>query len=101
MRLPSTFFHAFVGEVNRWVRVYDYRDAQDRVEYAKECLDEDPESQYELPALEGAIPLSMSHKPFGQLTTRRISDGLAVSLFPRFVGSGADPFPRRNWQSWA
>ena len=77
-RLPSSFFHAFVGAVNRWVRVYDYRDAQDRVEYAKEWLDQDPapESQYELPAVEQAIPSFMREKPFRGLTLQRIRDGL-------------------------
>jgi hypothetical protein len=77
-RLPSSFFHAFLGAVNRWVRVYDYRDAQDRVEYAKEWLDQDEESesQYELPAVEQAIPTFMSEKPFGGRTLLRIRDGL-------------------------
>src|SRR5262249_4452937 len=31
-RLPATFLHLFTGALNRWVRVYDYRDALERVE---------------------------------------------------------------------
>ncbi len=26
-RLPATFYHLFTGALNKWVRVYDYRDA--------------------------------------------------------------------------
>jgi hypothetical protein len=29
-RLPATFLHLFLGALNRWIRVYDYRDALDR-----------------------------------------------------------------------
>lgn len=35
-RLPSTFFMRFVGSLNRWVRVYDYHDAEERVEMLRE-----------------------------------------------------------------
>jgi hypothetical protein len=31
-RLPLTFFNLFTHALNRWVRVYDYRDAAERVE---------------------------------------------------------------------
>jgi len=31
-QLPATSFHLFVGALNRWIRVYDYRDAEDRAE---------------------------------------------------------------------
>jgi hypothetical protein len=36
-RLPATFFRHFVGSLNRWVRVYDYHDAEDRVDMLDEC----------------------------------------------------------------
>jgi hypothetical protein len=35
-RLPSTFFMDFAGSLNRWVRVYDYRDAEERIDLLRE-----------------------------------------------------------------
>jgi hypothetical protein len=55
--LPATFFRHFVGSLNRWVRVYDYRDAEERVEMLREWYEgeENPE-QYEVPDIEGCTP---------------------------------------------
>jgi hypothetical protein len=38
-KLPATFFTIFVGSLNRWVRVYDYRDAEERVEMLREWFE--------------------------------------------------------------
>jgi len=56
-RLPATFFRHFVGSLNRWVRVYDYHDAEERVDMLREWYEgeENPE-QYEVPDLEGCTP---------------------------------------------
>lgn len=56
-RLPSTFFMNFAGSLNRWVRVYDYHDAEERVDMLREWYEgeEDPE-QYEVPDIEGCTP---------------------------------------------
>ncbi|MBS1849310.1 MAG: hypothetical protein JST79_00080 [Acidobacteria bacterium] len=56
-RLPSTFFMHFAGSLNRWVRVYDYHDAEERVDMLREWYegDEDRE-QYEVPDIEGCTP---------------------------------------------
>ena len=35
-RLPATFFTHFGGSLNRWVRVYDYHDAEERVAMLRE-----------------------------------------------------------------
>ena len=35
-RLPATFFHLFAGSLNKWIRVYDYRDAEERVAMLRE-----------------------------------------------------------------
>jgi hypothetical protein len=52
-----TFFHLFTAALNRWVRVYDYRDAQERVETLREWYEGDPEAEHvELPDVEGATP---------------------------------------------
>jgi len=56
-RLPSTFFMHFAGSLNRWVRVYDYHDAEERVDMLREWYEgeENPE-QYEVPDIEGCTP---------------------------------------------
>jgi hypothetical protein len=36
IRLPATFFNIFAASLNPWVRVYDYRDAEERVEMLRE-----------------------------------------------------------------
>lgn len=56
-RLPVTFFNLFTGALNRWVRVYDYRDAEERIESLRDWYAGDPEAgQVELPDVEGATP---------------------------------------------
>jgi hypothetical protein len=35
-RLPATFYSHFAGALSRWVRVYDYHDAEERVEMLRE-----------------------------------------------------------------
>jgi len=63
-RLPSTFFHHFVGALNRWVRVYDYRDADERVDMLRQWYEgEEDADQYELPDVEGCIPKSLKETP--------------------------------------
>jgi hypothetical protein len=56
-RLPVTFFNLFTSALNRWVRVYDLRDAEERVEMLRECYESDHDSEHvELPDVKGAIP---------------------------------------------
>jgi hypothetical protein len=56
-RLPATFFKHFVGSLNRWVRVYDYHDAEERVEMLREWYEgEEDAEQYEVPDIEGCTP---------------------------------------------
>jgi len=38
-RLPATFFRLVTEALNRWARVYDYRDAEDRVEMLREWME--------------------------------------------------------------
>ena len=44
-RLAATFFRHFAGSLNRWVRVYDYHDAEERVDMLREWYEgeENPE----------------------------------------------------------
>jgi hypothetical protein len=56
-RLPVTFFDLFTGALNRWIRVYDHRDALERVEQLREWYEADPEGEtVELPAVDTSIP---------------------------------------------
>ena len=59
-QLPATFFHLFVGAVNRWTRIYDYRDAEERVETLREWAAQEPDAgEYEIPDVAGSIPPCM------------------------------------------
>src|SRR5262249_356671 len=75
-RLPATFFNLFIGALGRWLRVYDYRDALERVEMLREWCDGDPEAErVELPDVEGATPNCLrKRKPL----TRRSAEQLAA-----------------------
>ena len=63
-QLPSTFFHHFVGALNRWVRMYDYRDADECVEMLLQWYEgEENADQYELPDVEGCTPKCLKERP--------------------------------------
>lgn len=63
-RLPATFYAHFSGALNRWVRVYDYHDADERVEMLREWYQgEENADQYELPDVEGCTPKSLKEPP--------------------------------------
>jgi len=73
-RLPTTFFRYFVGSLNRWVRVYDYHDAEERVDMLREWYEgeENPE-QYEVPDIEGCTPQCLKEPPLGLLSLQDLS----------------------------
>jgi hypothetical protein len=74
-RLPITFFDLFTGALNRWVRVYDCRDALERVEQLREWYGSDPDGeQVELPGVEAATPLCL-RKKWNPLKTGSIERG--------------------------
>jgi hypothetical protein len=63
-RLPVTFYSHFAGALNRWVRVYDYHDAEERVEMLREWYEgEENADQYEIPDVEGCTPKSLKETP--------------------------------------
>ena len=62
-RLPVTFFDLFTSVLNRWIRVYDYRDAAERVDQLRQWYGADPDNEaVELPAVDAAIPACLRKK---------------------------------------
>jgi hypothetical protein len=72
-RLPATFFHLLCGTLNRWVRVYDYREALEHVERLRDWYSADPDSgDIEVPDVEGSIPACMRQKPLSRMGLKRL-----------------------------
>jgi len=89
-QLPATFFHLFVGALNLWLRVYDYRDAEERAETLREWAAQEPDAdQYELPDVAGCIPPCMREAALneGELVhlKDKINDPLATNLVDALV----------------
>jgi hypothetical protein len=84
-QLPATFFHLFIGALNPWLRVYDYRDAEERAETLREWAAQEPDAdQYEIPDVQGSIPQCMRQVALdeGELAhlKDKINDPLANKL---------------------
>jgi hypothetical protein len=84
-QLPATFFYLFVGALNRWLRVYDYRDAEERAEMLREWAAQEPDAgDYELPDVAGSVPPCMRQAALenGELAHMkdRINDSTARKL---------------------
>ncbi len=74
-KLPATFFHLFVAAMNRWTRVFDYRDAEERRENLLDWIANEPDAdQYELPDVQGSIPPCMKQPPLKQGEITRLKD---------------------------
>ncbi|MGA8150761.1 MAG: hypothetical protein WB952_07420 [Terriglobales bacterium] len=90
-QLPSTFFRHFVGALNRWVRVYDYRDAEERVDMLRQWYEgEENADQYELPDVGGCTPKCLRETPLsiralGTLA-KTVSDKRVQSLIRGLLG---------------
>ena len=84
-QLPVTFFSLFVGALNRWIRVYDFRDAEERAETLREWAAQEADAdQYEIPDVQGSIPACMRQAALeeGDLARlkAKINDPLAAKL---------------------
>jgi len=84
-QLPVTFFHLFVGALNTWIRIYDFRDAEERAETLREWAAQEPDAaQYELPDVAGSIPPCMRQAVLGNSelvhVKNRINDSTARKL---------------------
>jgi hypothetical protein len=73
-RLPMTFFRHFAGSLNRWVRVYDYHDAEERVDMLREWYEgEENSEQYEVPDIEGCTPKCLKERPLSLGGLKKLS----------------------------
>jgi hypothetical protein len=84
-QLPATFFHLFVGALNAWTRVYDYREAEERAETLREWAAQEPDAdQYELPDVAESIPPCLAQQVLneGDLAhlMDKINNPLAIKL---------------------
>lgn len=80
-RLPSTFLHLLTGALNRWIRVYDHRDAGERIEMLREWYSADPESEsIELPDVEGSVPPSLRERPLRSAELRRLLPSFTLEV---------------------
>lgn len=85
--LPATFFRDFADSVNRWLRIFDYRDAEEGLEREREYLEEledEERAGVELPDLSACIPPGLKAEPLSdhQLTRvlRSVSDPVVTGL---------------------
>ncbi len=73
-RLPATFFSHFTGSLNRWVRVYDYHDAEERVDMLREWYEAEANAeQYEVPDVEGCVPKCLKQRSLSLRSLRELS----------------------------
>jgi hypothetical protein len=89
-RLSATFAQLFLGALNRWIRVYDHRDAQERVDTLREWYESDPESEMvELPDIARSTPRCMKRRVLSERalsqTLRKIKNRTARRLIEQVV----------------
>ncbi len=80
-RLPATFLHLISAALNRWVRVYDYRDALEHVERLRDWYSADPDAgEFEVPDVDSSVPASVLRKPLSRTAMRRILPGCSAEV---------------------
>jgi hypothetical protein len=85
-RLPATFCNIFARSLNRWVRVYDHRDAEERVEMLREWYEgEENADQYELPDVEGCTPKCLKEKPLSLRALDELSQNITSDDVKRLI----------------
>ena len=85
-QLPATFFHLFTGALNRWTRIYDYRDAEERAETLREWAAQEPDAdQYEIPDVEGSIPPCIRRTALDEGELAHLKDNINDPLASKLV----------------
>jgi hypothetical protein len=80
-RLPATFLHLISAALNRWVRVYDYRDALEHVERLRDWYSADPDAgEFEVPDVDASVPTSVLRKPLSRRAMRRVLPGCPTQV---------------------
>ena len=80
-RLSATFLHLISAALNRWVRVYDYRDALEHVERLRDWYSADPDGgEFEVPDVDASVPASVLRKPLSRRAMRRILPGCPAEI---------------------
>lgn len=76
-RLPAAFFRHFVRSLNRWVRVYDYHDAEERVDMLREWYEGEENSEhYEVPDIEGCTPKCLKERSLSLRGLKNLSGSI-------------------------
>ena len=76
--LPATFLHLFVGALNRWTRVYDFRDAEERAETLREWAAQEADAdQYEIPDVQGSLPPCMRQAALDEAELAHLEDSIS------------------------
>jgi hypothetical protein len=84
--LPATFFHLFVGALNRWTRVYDFRDAEERAETLREWAAQEADAdQYEIPDVQASIPPCMRQTALDENELAHLKDKINDPLATKLV----------------
>jgi hypothetical protein len=84
--LPATFFHLFTGALNRWLRVYDFRDAEERAEMLREwAVQEANADEYEIPDVAGSVPPCMKQEPLDEAGLARLKERITDQQALRLV----------------
>jgi hypothetical protein len=85
-RLPATFFNLFVGALNRYIRTYDYRDAEERAETLREWAAQEADAdQYEIPNVQALIPACIRQAVLEENDLVRLEDEINDPLAAKLV----------------
>lgn len=90
-RLPATFYRLLIGSVSRWLRVYDFIDARERVEIWKEWIEQQENPyEFEIPDVEGSIPAAMKEKLLGKKALQVLTSGVRDEDIRRLIQAALD-----------
>jgi len=85
--LPATFFRYLVRSLNPWVRVYDYHDAEERVDMLREWYEgEEDSEQYEVPGVEGCTPKCLKERSLSLQGLKKLSRSIRSREVRALVG---------------